>query len=84
MLDTPRKTFSPLKSLKEIATPRAGLDVMKTYSTALNSAEASLGVYELAHKQVVLLAWVHTCLWHCLDCACTEKRRPPRASNRGG
>ncbi|GLC36430.1 hypothetical protein PLESTB_000147100 [Pleodorina starrii] len=41
-LEEPKRTFSPLKTLKEIATPRAGLDVMKTYSTALNSAEKSV------------------------------------------
>ncbi|GLI63734.1 hypothetical protein VaNZ11_006799 [Volvox africanus] len=40
-LEEPKRTFSPLKTLREIASPRAGLDVMKTYSTALNSAEAS-------------------------------------------
>jgi hypothetical protein len=41
-LEEPKRTFSPLKTLREIATPRAGVDVMKTYSTALNSAEASV------------------------------------------
>ncbi|KAG2449371.1 hypothetical protein HYH02_005524 [Chlamydomonas schloesseri] len=42
MLDEPRKTFSPLKTLKEIATPRAALDPVRNYSTALNSAEKSV------------------------------------------
>ncbi len=40
LLDTPKKTFSPLKTLKELSTPRA--DAVRSYSTALNGAEKSV------------------------------------------
>ncbi|PNH02863.1 hypothetical protein TSOC_011125 [Tetrabaena socialis] len=44
MLDSPgKRVFSPMHSLKTLSTPRAPpLDAMRTYSTALNSAEKSV------------------------------------------
>ncbi|GFR52623.1 hypothetical protein Agub_g15211 [Astrephomene gubernaculifera] len=44
LLDTPRRTFSPLKTLRDLTTPRSGLGVVQSYSSnvALNSAEKSV------------------------------------------
>lgn len=76
MLDTPRKTFSPLKTLEKLSTPRtSGPEAMKTYSTALNSAEVryggphcmpwTLGVHVPAvagQVQVQRTGWVCSCI----------------------
>lgn len=55
MLDAPKRTFSPLKTLEKISTPRSPVEPVRTYNYALNSAE----VRETCSKLLALAAkWV--------------------------
>ena len=52
MLDAPKKTFSPLKTLEKISTPRSPVEAVKNYNYALNSAEVGAA-------RCSLCAWGH-------------------------